>query len=134
MKLPIGRARAMRPRPIASKKERSTRFKFDIVLGSGFRDHTVAIMLDGRDVYRRAGVTTNPATSEADALVAMAERPRVRIVVCATPGELMGVVECDLSAHRHVAISLIGKATLSVETCAREFTRGASFLLRARRA
>ncbi len=137
MKTSIGPARLTRRRPVrkvARKEKRSTRFKFDIVLGTGFRGHTVAVIVDGHDVYRRSGVTTNPETSQADAFVAVAERPHVHIAVCAIPGDVIGTAYCDLSAHRHVVIGLIGKATLTVETFARELAVAAAGLTRVRRA
>ena len=137
VKLRTGPMHVRRRRSVREKARtprRSSQLTFDIVLASGFRGHAVAIMVDGQQVYRQSGVTTDPATSQADALVAMAKAPHVRIVVCATPGDVMGVFDCDLSAHRHVAISLVGKATLSLETYAREFTGSAALLPRVQRA
>ena len=89
--------------------------EFEIVLGSGFWGHTVVIMLDGREAYRQS-VTTDPATSHADRFVATSDRPHVLIVVRVTPGDLVLAVDCDLRAHTRAVISLIGKASLWIET------------------
>jgi hypothetical protein len=89
---------------------------FDVVLGSGFRGHTVTIVLDGREVYRQAGVETDPFTSRADTFGATSARPRVHLLVRVTPGDLVASVGCDLRAHTRVTISLIGKASLWIET------------------
>ena len=89
---------------------------FEVVLGSGFRGHMVTIVMDGREVYRQAGVKTNPLTSRADTFVATSERPEVNILVRVTPGDLVLPVDCDLRAHTRVTISLIGKGSLWVET------------------
>jgi hypothetical protein len=87
-----------------------------IVLGSGFRGHTVVIMLDGREAYRAANVNTSAVTSQADAFVAITEERHVHILVRVTPGDLALSVDCDVSAHTRVVISLIGKASLWLET------------------
>ena len=90
--------------------------EFEIVLGSGFWGHTVVIMLDGREAYRQSEVTTDPATSHADRFVETSERPHVLIVVRVTPGDLVLAVDCDLLTHTRAVISLIGKASLWIET------------------
>jgi hypothetical protein len=98
-----------------SKAVRSFRRDFAVVLASGFRDHTVVITVDGREVYRRANVRTSPATLEADTFVAVGEWPKVHIEVRVAPGDLAIAADCDLRVHSRVAISLIGKASVSLE-------------------
>src|SRR5262245_60798556 len=79
-----------------AKAVRSFRRDFAVVLASGFRDHTVVIIVDGREVYRRTNVRTSPATQEADTFVAVAECPKVHIEVRVGPGDLAIAAECDL--------------------------------------
>ena len=90
--------------------------EFEIVLGSGFWSHTVVIRLDGREAYRQSDVTTDLATSHADRFIATSERPHLHIHVRVTPGDLVLSVDCDLRAHTRAVISLIGKASLWIET------------------
>ena len=90
--------------------------EFEIVLGAGFWGHTVVILLDGREAYRQLDVATDPATSHADRFVATSERRYVHILVRVTPGDLVLSVDCDLRAHTRAVISLIGKASLWIET------------------
>jgi hypothetical protein len=87
-----------------------------IVLGSGFRGHSVVIMLDGREAYRAANVYTSAATAQADTFVAITEERHVHILVRVTPGDLVLSADCDVSTDTRVVISLIGKASLWLET------------------
>ena len=89
-----------------------------IDLCTGFRDHTIVIVVDAREVYRRSGVTTDPATSRADAIEVVGCAPTARIEVSVTPGGLFGSIACDTAAHGHLVISLVGEATLNLETFA----------------
>jgi hypothetical protein len=98
-----------------AKAVRSFRRDFAVVLGSGFRDHTVVITVDGHEVYRRANVRTSPATEEADTFVAVGEWPKAHIEVRVDPGDLAIAADCDVRAHSRVVISLIGKASVSLE-------------------
>jgi hypothetical protein len=107
---------AAREAKTAGERARRVPCEFEVVLGTGFHDHTVVIAVDGRDIYRRSGVATSPVTSRADAFDAIAACSRVHIAVCVTPGNLGVTVECNLSTHRHVLIGLVGEATLSLET------------------
>jgi hypothetical protein len=87
-----------------------------IVLASGFRGHSVVIMLDGREAYRAANVSTSAATAQADTFVAITEERRVHVLVQVTPGDLVLSADCDVRTHTRVVISLIGKASLWLET------------------
>src|SRR5215470_6539067 len=98
-----------------TKAVRSFRRDFAVVLASGFRDHTVVVTVDGREVYRRTNVRTSPATQEADTFVAVAEWPKAHIEVSVAPGDLAIAADCDLRAHSRVTVSLIGKASVSLE-------------------
>jgi hypothetical protein len=87
-----------------------------IVLGSGFRGHSVVIMLDGREAYRAANVVTNVASSQADTFVTITEERHVHVQVRVTPGDLVLSADCDVSTRTRVVISLIGKGSLWLET------------------
>jgi hypothetical protein len=87
-----------------------------IVLGSGFRGHSVVITLDGREAYRAANIVTSAASSQADSFVAVTEERHVHILVRVTPGDLVLSADCDVSTDTRVVISLIGKASLWLET------------------
>ena len=87
-----------------------------IVLREGFRGHTIVIVVDGREVYRRSGVTTDVQTSHADTIDVAAVSRRPRIAVSVTPGDLVASLDLDVGTYRHLAISLVGEATLSFET------------------
>ncbi|HMH50260.1 MAG TPA: hypothetical protein VK548_08515, partial [Candidatus Acidoferrum sp.] len=87
-----------------------------ITLGKGFRGHTVVIAVDGREMYRRAGLSTDPTVARADVVeIAVASR-LIQVVVSATPGDYVGSLELDASAHSRLAISLVGEGTVSLET------------------
>ncbi len=92
--------------------------EFRIDLCTGFRGHTIVIFVDAREVYRRSGVTTDSATSRADAIEVLASAPTAHIEVSVIPGDFFGSIACDTAAHRHVVISLVGEATLNLETFA----------------
>ena len=93
-------------------------YELSIDLCRGFCHHTIVILVDACEVYRRSAVTTDPATSRADAIKVVASVPTAHIEVSVTPGDLFGSIVCDTAAHRHLAISLVGKATLNLETFA----------------
>jgi hypothetical protein len=87
-----------------------------IDLCTGFRGHTIVIVINAREVYRRSGVTTDSATSRADAIEVVTGAPTAHIEVFVTPGDFFGSIACDTAAHRHLVISLVGEATLNLET------------------
>ena len=87
-----------------------------IALGAGFRGHTVVIVVNGREVYRRADVTTDAMTAQADVVTTAVTSPTARLAVSVHPGELLATLDLDLSRHGNVAISLVGEATVSIET------------------
>lgn len=86
-----------------------------VVLNGGFRNHTVALSVEGREVYFRMGVTTNPVTALADTLEVPVVVRTARVTLSATPGELVGSLDVDVVAHPLLAIGLVGDATVSFE-------------------
>jgi hypothetical protein len=93
-----------------------------ITLRDGFRGHAVVIVVDGREVYHRSGVTTDRTMSRADAVEFVVASRLTQVVVSATPGDYFASLDFDVSAHSHLAISLVGEGTVSFETAAQRFT------------
>lgn len=87
-----------------------------IVLREGFRGHTVVIAVDGLEVYRRVGVTTDRGRARADAFDVTAASAVARIAVSMTPGDIAAAMDFDVARHSHVAISLVGEGTVGFET------------------
>jgi hypothetical protein len=79
-----------------------------IALQDGFRQHSVAITVDGRDVYNKSGVTTDLRISRADAVDVEVAQPRVRIEVVVDPGNIRAAWDHDAQAAPYLAISLEG--------------------------
>ena len=86
-----------------------------VLLREGFRGHTVVITLNDRGVYASTGVTTDPVSARADTIAVRGAPPKGRVAVSVAPGNLWAAFDVDLSAHPHVAISLIGDGTLAFE-------------------
>lgn len=117
-----GIAREMRrPGPRAAPTP-NPRQALHITLREGFRGHAVIIVVNGREVYRRDSVTTDPTSSRADAFELAVASRMPHIAIFATPGDYVAALDLDVSAHPHLAISLVGEGTVSVETSAHRFT------------
>lgn len=86
-----------------------------IALRDGFRGHTVVIAVDGREVYRRSGVTTDRKRARADAFHVATASAAAHIAVSVTPGERAAFMRFDVSRYPNVAIGLVGKGTVSFE-------------------
>ena len=90
-----------------------------IALREGFQGQTVVITVDGREVYRRSGVTTHRESEETDGVDVAVASDIARIAVFVTPGNLAGTMVFDVSRHPRVAINLVGEGTIGFETCRR---------------
>jgi len=87
-----------------------------IALGQGFRGQSVVVSLDGREVFRGTGLTTDPTTSRA-ALIETAVASRLTTVsLRVEPADIGASFDFDVSEHPLVAIHLVGGATISFET------------------
>ena len=117
-------AREMRwPGPgMGDPRPPDTQRTLHIILRDGFRGHAVVIIVDGREVYRRAGVTTDATISRADAVELIVAPRLIHVAVSVTPGDYVASLDLDVSAHPHLAISLVGEGTVSFETSADGFT------------
>jgi len=58
-----------------------------VALRDGFRNDTVTIKVNGREVYRRSGVTTNLTISYADAVDVPVEGSRATVEVAVDGGQ-----------------------------------------------
>lgn len=94
-----------------------------ITLLDGFRRHVVVIVVDGHEVYRRDGVTTDPTIARADAFQVAAAFGVAHVAVFATPGDYVASLDVDVARHPHLAISLVGEGTVSFETSAHRLRR-----------
>ena len=111
------------PGPAMEDPRRSeARHALHLTLRDGFRGHEVVIAVDGREIYRRAGVITDPTISRADAVELVVASPLIQVVASVTPGDYLASLDLDVSAHPHLAISLVGEGTVSFETSSHRFT------------
>jgi hypothetical protein len=92
-----------------------------LVLRGGFRGHGVVITLNDKTVYQARSVTTHLVTARADALEVTSRSRTARLAVSVTPGDLSAAFDVDLATHPHVAISLVGEATVAFESSATPF-------------
>ena len=100
---------ARRPTP-------DTRHRLHVVLKDGFRGHTVVVSVDGRKMYARSALTTDPVLGHADVLDLPVSPGPSHISVSATPGAVVGSLDVDVSLHPHLVVSLIGDGTVTFET------------------
>jgi hypothetical protein len=77
-----------------------------IALHDGFAGHTVAVKVDGREVYRRAGVTTDLRISRADAFDVETAAPLAEVEVTVEPGGLHAAIRLDVAATPYLAVDL----------------------------
>lgn len=103
-----------------SRKARDL-YTVHVTLLEGFRSHAVVITLNDRTVYDAIDVTTDPATSHADALALHAASSIARLTVSVMPGPLTAAFDLDIATRPYVGISLVGEGTLAFETSAVPF-------------
>ena len=86
-----------------------------IELREGFADHTVAIIVDGREVFHRSGVRTDAASGRAGVLDVACAPGVVRLAIAVDPGDRVATVELELARLRNVSVSLVGAGTVSID-------------------
>ena len=94
-----------------------------IVLREGFRGHDVLVAIDGREVFRWWGHTSDTATSRLRSIDVLCPEARTHVEVFARPGDLASL-DVDVSTYRALVIDLVGTATVSFETHAVQRCRG----------
>lgn len=77
--------------------------------------------MNDRKIYQSADVTTDVAAARADARDVISRSRNARLVVSVTPGDMTAAFDVDLAERPYVAISLIGEATVAVETSGTPF-------------
>jgi hypothetical protein len=92
-----------------------------IALHDGFQGHTVAITVDGREVYNRSSVTTNVAISRADAFDVQVASNKVRVEVSVEPGSRKESTEVDVTQYPFVAVSLERDGSISFQPAKQPF-------------
>lgn len=100
----------------------STPHALHITLLDGFRRHVVVILVDGHEVYRRDGVTTDPTIARADVFQVAAASRVAHVAVLVTPGDYFAYLDLDVARYPHLAISLVGQGTVSFETSGHRIT------------
>lgn len=80
-----------------------------VALLDGFRDDTVTIRVNGNEVYRKPGVTTDLAISFADAVSVPVEGATARVEV-AVEGSRAGSEEIRVTDTPFVGVRILGKS------------------------
>lgn len=86
-----------------------------IALHDGFRGHTVIITVNGDEVYRKSGVTTDLTISRADGFDTKVGSDKARLEVTAEPNHHKGTAEINISEYPYVAVSLVEGGRVSFE-------------------
>lgn len=79
-----------------------------IALHDGFTGQTVAIAVDGREVYRRAGVRTDLTISRADAFDTTTAGPEADVEVTIEPGGQRAKIHLEVNATPYLAVDIKG--------------------------
>lgn len=79
-----------------------------VALHDGFTGQTVAVAVDGHEVYRRAGLRTDLRISRADAFDAEAAGPEVQVEVTVEPSGPRATIQLDVRSTPYLAVDLIG--------------------------
>ena len=93
-----------------------TQHSLRITLREGFRGHTVVIVVNGDEVFRRSGLSTGGAMARIEPVELVVEHRLVELLVSVTPGDYLASLDLDVTAYPHLAISLVGEGTVSFET------------------
>lgn len=72
--------------PVTRTENARTVMMLRVRLGEGFQNNTVSVRVDGKEVYRKAGVSTNYAISHAGTVDVPTEAPQVRLEVAVEGG------------------------------------------------
>jgi|SRR5215471_3896918 len=86
-----------------------------LVLGYGFRSHTVSISMDDHEVFRAVGITTDPTRARAGTIAIDGRSRTTCLAVSIMPGNLAVAFEIDTIRHPQVTISLLGEGTVAFE-------------------
>ena len=96
-------------------------YRLHIRLRGGFRGHTIAIAVDGHEVYRGVGVITGADVAPSAPIEVPARSRVAHIEVSITPGDIAAALDLDVSAFPYLAIGLVGEGTVNFETAPHPF-------------
>jgi hypothetical protein len=108
----------VRPMRWPGPEQEEDQHSLHITLREGFRGHTVVIVVDADEVFRRSDVTSGPAMARIETVEIVVQHRLVEMMVSVTPGDYVASLDLDVAAYPHLAISLVGEGTVSVETSA----------------
>src|SRR5262249_44130587 len=92
-----------------------TQHSLHITFREGFRGHTVVIVVNGDEVFRRSGVTTGGTMARIEPVELVVEHRLVELMVSVTPGDYLASLARDVPAYPHLPISLVGEGPVSFE-------------------
>jgi len=92
-----------------------------IALQDGFRNDTVVIYVNGREVYRNTGVTTSLAISRADAFDVAVEQGEVRVEVQVPTRSRSAGVSLDATQTPYLAVEITEQGSLALSRSAAPF-------------
>ena len=92
-----------------------------IALHDGFRNDTVVITVNGREVYRRTDVTTNLAISRADASDVAVEEGELRVEVEVPTRNLRAAITLDATQKPYLAVEITEQGSLALSPSATPF-------------
>lgn len=81
-----------------------------IDLQEGFAADTVAVRARGREVYRRAGVTTNPAISLADSIPVELPEGDIRLEIEVPTRDLTRELSLSLTGQSWLMVSIVDRS------------------------
>ncbi|MBI4905883.1 MAG: hypothetical protein HY820_19775 [Acidobacteria bacterium] len=95
-------------------------YPLHIALHDGFQNHSVTVLIDGRQVYRKASVSTDLTISRADAFDTQAEAtPHIEVAV--EPGGARAAIDVKAVETPFVAIELSRDGKLLLRPSKTEF-------------
>jgi len=80
--------------------------KLHIALQDGFRDDSVTITVDGRNVFDKKGVTTNLAISYADAVDAPVSNPTASVEVSVSSRSRSANLTVNVAETQYLSVNL----------------------------
>lgn len=92
-----------------------------IALQDGFRNDTVVVRVNQREVYRRTGVSTNLAISRADAFEVEVEEGAVRVEVELPGRNRSGAVSLEPAQTPYLAVEIAPEGSLLLTPSAEPF-------------
>lgn len=93
-----------------------------IALQSGFRDDSVVITVNNREIYNKSGVTTNLVISLADKVNVLVDGQNALIKVNVTSKKIEGTVTIQVTDTPYLAVDLDKDSNLQMTPSKEPFT------------